>query len=833
MQNDAANLYCPKPTCQTLNRETHRFCQKCRTPLPRHYLWVIGKERAAGQPGQLIANRYLRKSDQIVLDTKPGLLPALPEEVPPEITPYLKLFPHRLHLPHVYGYIPREESRSNTTLWLLEAAPIDLGVETNSATPAPIQLQPALATVWPQASALRQLNWLWQIANLWQPFQAETVASSLVNLELLRVEGPLVRLLQLQMDSAPVPLSQLGQVWLQWAKQAQPLIQPFLEKLAQQLIAGQIQKAEQLVTVLDKALSRCGSTQTRVYEVATRTDTGPSRRRNEDACYPISGTHQTEESEPLVIVCDGIGGHEGGNVASASAIAAIRQRMGQVRSQTAMIDPLTLTVELEKAVCVANDVISERNNDEQRQGRQRMGTTLVMALAHAHELYISHVGDSRAYWITKAGCYQVTLDDDVASREVRLGYALYRDAVQQPAAGSLVQALGMGGSGMLHPTAQRFVIDDESVFVLCSDGLSDNDRVEQYWETEILPILTGESTVMKTVLRLVELANTQNGHDNVTVGLIHCRLQENHQVQVSPNELLAVLNTRATGTTQILKAGTPKVDTTSDSTTGIGTQLVQPPRESSSPLMWLLLILGLLALPGMAYWLIPEVRKTVNPLLGVNPSPSRLSPTQTASQPTVAPSPAAVQSFAPGELIRIQNAPLEVAHQNHTLTVQLNPTGQPATSWTVPAGSILQVLPKSSQQEDLQPLKVCWIPDTTNVAGPTAQYSTPAPTPISNIPPREAASKPPAQTQSSEPTPLSVESGTIVWLPEASDALVALPILNQGSVDLGTCQETDPSEVTPSEQFTPVAEPTLAPSAGQTATPPSPNRTPVTTRPQN
>jgi protein phosphatase len=74
-----------------------------------------------------------------------------------------------------------------------------------------------------------------------------------------------------------------------------------------------------------------------------------------------------------------------------------------------------LLSDLEQAVATGNDKISQQNDSEHRQGRQRMGTTIVMALPMAHEMYITHVGDSRAYWITRHNCHQVTLDDDVAS----------------------------------------------------------------------------------------------------------------------------------------------------------------------------------------------------------------------------------------------------------------------------------------------------------------------------------------------------------------------------------------------------------------------------------
>jgi len=182
-------------------------------------------------------------------------------------------------------------------------------------------------------------------------------------------------------------------------------------------------------------------------------------------------TPAPENAKPtaLVVVCDGIGGHEGGNIASNLAIAIVQQRLQTALLAAALDDPVALTLELKRTAIAANDTIVQRNDTEHRHDRQRMGTTLVMALGRNHELYLTHVGDSRAYRITRTGYHQVTLDDDLASREVRMGYGLYRDALQQPSSGSLVQALGMNAS-MLHPTVQRFFLDEECLFLLCSDG---------------------------------------------------------------------------------------------------------------------------------------------------------------------------------------------------------------------------------------------------------------------------------------------------------------------------------------------------------------------------
>ncbi|NEU77467.1 SpoIIE family protein phosphatase, partial [Hassallia byssoidea VB512170] len=524
MENDAARLYCPNELCQTPNPLTHKFCQQCRTPLPKRYLWVVGDGESVGNSGEILADRYLVISQSVLLDTKPAFAHETAGlENLQSIRPYLRLIPYRLHVPQVYGLLQLANNQQAREIILLEKPPLFTNNSTNQ-----VQLYNDLITAWSHATSMKQLNWLWQIAQLWQPLASEGVASSLLDPNLLRVEGSLVRLLELKVDSTTPELSELGEFWQQLCLEAKSAIAELINQICRSLISGEINSSEHLIEVLDKGLADVGKTQTPTINIITKTETGPSRQRNEDACYPDAGTllSKPPHSTALAIVCDGIGGHEGGNVASHLAIETIQQ---QVQHLTKLppdhIVAANLLTDLEQAAAVANDKISQRNDSENRQGRQRMGTTLVMALPIAHEMYITHVGDSRAYWITRHGCYQVTLDDDVASREVRLGYAIYREAVQQSSSGSLVQALGMSPSISLHPTAQRFILDEDSIFLLCSDGLSDFDRVDEYWETEILPILTGETDVVKVANRLVEIANTKNGHDNVTIALVHCQVK--------------------------------------------------------------------------------------------------------------------------------------------------------------------------------------------------------------------------------------------------------------------------------------------------------------------
>jgi len=523
--DSVTTLQCQNLTCLSPNALTNRFCEKCGTPLVKRYLWMMGDwVRTYYHVGELIDNRYLVKQPQIVLDTKPAQAPQAPDEPPSWISLYLKLLPFHLHIPQVYGYIPSPDERLNMDIWLLEYGTIPLDETGELIYP---ELLPTLAEVWSQASDLRQIHWLWQMAKLWHPLQRKAVVSSLLNPSLTRVNDQLLQLLELSKDEATAPnLKDLGAFWTGLIPTAAANIQDFLVSLTQELESGDLDRPESLIAILDYALQHYGGGQERSYEIFTCTDTGLLREHNEDACYPPTNQAITlaHGQNPLAIVCDGIGGQEGGEIAAQLAIKTLSREINPSPTTNIEIYPDSYSLILEQAIRVTNDLISQRNDQESRQDRQRMGTTLVMAFAQAQEMYAAHVGDSRIYWITAHSCHQVTVDDDLASREVKLGYLLYRDAIQYPNAGALVQALGMSSANNLHPTVQRLIIDQDCVFLLCSDGLSDYDRVEQYWDSEIVPLLRGEKNVTAVGESLLQLANQKNGHDNSTIALVYCRV---------------------------------------------------------------------------------------------------------------------------------------------------------------------------------------------------------------------------------------------------------------------------------------------------------------------
>jgi serine/threonine protein phosphatase PrpC len=715
MHRPEVTLYCANPLCQAPNPVSHRFCQTCRSPLTKQYLWLVGGQRGGYAAGSVIGDRYWCQQDRVFLDTKPALLPDFPEEVFPAIEPYLRLMGVQPHIPQVYAVVPTARAAAPEPFFLEKAPIYPAGVGKHDMSMAEGTLMPEISAVWKYASGLRQLNWLWQLTYLWQVCQGEGVTQSLLNPALLRVEGGLVRLLELQPNETDLSLVELGQLWQHWLPEAHPNMADFFNQLCHQLLTQQITTADHLMSVLDSAIAAASQSYHYQIQIATLTDQGPSRQRNEDACAPASGTVLTfnlgggessaSPERPYVIVCDGIGGHEGGNIASNLAIETLQTQV-QSFPHTPPVDVAELIRRLDAAAVAANNAITQRNDSEQRQERQRMGTTLVMALAQIPALYLTHVGDSRAYRLTPSGCHQITQDDDLATRETRLGYALYREALRQPSAGSLVQALGMNSSSLLRPTIQRYVLEDDCVFLLCSDGLSDNDRVEQFWQTYILPLLQGSTDIATVVQQLVAIANQQNGHDNATVGLLYCRVMPSLSASSAP--LSATLAMQDPPAAAIAETQLPSATHRATARTQNLPEIKQVRAGRISPLVVLLAAIGLggLVTAGLLYGF-----RALE--LAQRPNVIPASPSPVPSVPSLNPSPASsAATFTVGTRVLV-NRSTPAGEGIPPIALHSNPTATPTRDRpNVPVGSVLEVI---SQQQDNQNqrwlgLKVCSVP---------------------------------------------------------------------------------------------------------------------------
>ncbi len=558
------------------------------TPLINRYLWVTGPAATSLPVGEQVRGRYQVIAPQIWQDMHPELPPEASEQLTGNILPYLRLYPHRLHVPEVYGVCQLRESVPESVVILLENVPIDPSGE----------LYPSIEAMWTQASAVRQVYWLWQILELWTPLEEMGVASSLLFPDNLRVEGWRLRLRELYTDividkepafatastdsgasssdvlatetssggsaaliKPPVKasLQQLGECWESWCRKASVSVASQLREIAEQL---QTEKPslKAIASDLNQLLIEQAARQPLRLRVAGATDTGPQHDHNEDSCFPLSWDLSTDLSQPrdpliphLSVVCDGIGGHEGGEVASQLAVQSIKLQVRALLAELAedpeIMTPELVTEQLSAIIRVANNLIASRNDEQERESRRRMATTLIMALqlpqivkmpdgeGNAHELYIASVGDSRAYWITPRYCQQLTVDDDVATREVRMGRRLYREALQRPDAGALTQAVGTRDAELLRPTVRRFILEEDGLLLLCSDGLSDNNWLEELCVDYPRDIFSGKLSLEAAVQSLIDLANQRNGHDNTSVVLTYCAVSPQYPAVLNLGEI--------------------------------------------------------------------------------------------------------------------------------------------------------------------------------------------------------------------------------------------------------------------------------------------------------
>ncbi|MDI9635188.1 serine/threonine phosphatase [Geitlerinema calcuttense] len=265
------------------------------------------------------------------------------------------------------------------------------------------------------------------------------------------------------------------------------------------------------------------------------TDTGTQRNHNEDAfCIQTkierveTKTGRTLYAKGLYILCDGMGGHAGGEVASALAVDTLRRYFQtQWFDNPHYQDCLPSEESVREAVRLANNAIYEVNQQQSRTGSGRMGTTLVLVLVQDTNVVVSHVGDSRLYMATrKQGLIPVTQDHDVGQREIQRGVDPNL-AYTRPDAYQLTQALGPRSDEFVKPDVQFMELNEDVLLVLSSDGMTDNDLLEKNYSTHLAPLLSSRASLEKGASDLIELANQYNGHDNITVVLIRAKVRPN------------------------------------------------------------------------------------------------------------------------------------------------------------------------------------------------------------------------------------------------------------------------------------------------------------------
>jgi serine/threonine protein phosphatase PrpC len=243
------------------------------------------------------------------------------------------------------------------------------------------------------------------------------------------------------------------------------------------------------------------------YHYAAKTDVGMKREHNEDSFL-------VNEDLGLYIVCDGMGGHAGGETASRLAVQTVERELlsAKLRSddpfaKDAPLPEAPLAGALREALegaCAAVFRTSRANPE-----LAGMGTTCISLLARGTQVLIGHVGDSRAYLVRGGEVWQLSEDHSLVNEQVRAGLLTEEEAKHSRLKNIITRSVGFEEDVLVDVMGVETRPGDK--FLLCSDGLSN--LIET---NEIRDALQG-SGLDDVPQQLIQLANSRGGDDNITV----------------------------------------------------------------------------------------------------------------------------------------------------------------------------------------------------------------------------------------------------------------------------------------------------------------------------
>jgi protein phosphatase len=247
---------------------------------------------------------------------------------------------------------------------------------------------------------------------------------------------------------------------------------------------------------------------------SAKTDTGLKRLHNEDRFV-------ADPQLGLYVVCDGMGGGNAGEIASALAVEAIHAHLTEAaqHADLPLIGPWDATVSasanrLASAIRAANDIIHRESWS--RPEYAGMGTTVVAALLHEEVLTIAHVGDSRLYLVQNETIQSLTTDHSWVAEQILKGIMTEEEAERSPRRNIVTRALGVESNVDVELT--EVPVKSGDMLLLCSDGLTRGVRLN-----DILHILSGSEDLSTMSDRLIALANEAGGDDNTTVVVVALR----------------------------------------------------------------------------------------------------------------------------------------------------------------------------------------------------------------------------------------------------------------------------------------------------------------------
>ena len=249
-------------------------------------------------------------------------------------------------------------------------------------------------------------------------------------------------------------------------------------------------------------------------EIASATDPGMVRAHNEDSIA-------SDAAKGLVVLADGMGGYNAGEVASGMATTVITTELKQILEEHPpyAADPNTGTPIaqrlLQSQISKANTSIYHASQSQPKYSG--MGTTLVVALFYDNKMTVAHIGDSRLYRLRADKFEQVTKDHSLLQEQIDSGLITPEQAKQSANKNLVTRALGI--DSMVEPEIHDYNTQVQDIYLLCSDGLCDMVKDE-----DISMTLQALGANLKLAAQqLVQMANDNGGRDNVSVILVRVR----------------------------------------------------------------------------------------------------------------------------------------------------------------------------------------------------------------------------------------------------------------------------------------------------------------------
>ncbi|WP_414053927.1 Stp1/IreP family PP2C-type Ser/Thr phosphatase [Macrococcus equi] len=233
------------------------------------------------------------------------------------------------------------------------------------------------------------------------------------------------------------------------------------------------------------------------------TDIGPVRSRNEDA----GGVYYNHTEQMLVVICDGMGGHNAGDVAS----QFVNDLIGTRFSEENFIERQEAESWLKSNISDINRLLYQQSHQENE--NQGMGTTLVCAILYDHQVVLANVGDSRAYLINEREMRQVTHDHTFVNHLVMAGGLTKEEARNHPQRNVITKV--MGSDKRIYPDLFEYDFDRYQYLLLSSDGLTD-----YIDESLIHEIIYRSETVKDAGEALINACIEAPSRDNISLVLV-------------------------------------------------------------------------------------------------------------------------------------------------------------------------------------------------------------------------------------------------------------------------------------------------------------------------